>query len=45
MECLAAAYGWPPGAIGDLPLDELETWAQLARMRLENPRHACPWLK
>lgn len=37
MELVAFVYHWPPSALDDLDLDQLESWAATAEQRLTLP--------
>ena len=35
MEAVALAYRFPPSELADLDIDDLESWGELARQRLQ----------
>jgi hypothetical protein len=36
LEVIAFVYHWPPGALDELTLDEVESWAESAVARLKS---------
>lgn len=46
QEVIAFVYRWPPDALDELTLDQLEMWGETARLRAEQmTAHRCPLLQ